>query len=152
MHVVLELVSVFVGSAVLVNVGGLVMGGSEVWCFEVEVGSSLHPHHPGVKQVVEVGSCVFLWVVVVAGAVVCVLVVVVVLLSLHPNQPGVSQLCVVVKDVVVVGADVVVTAPDVVVDSSRQPHHPGVLHVSVLVLILLVVVVLEVTGAELLLS
>lgn len=125
------------------------MGGSEVRCLEVEVGSSLHPHHPGVKQVVLVGSCMD-FVVVVDGAVVCVFVVVVVVLSLQPNQPGVSQECVV--DVVVVGADVVVTAPDVVVLSSKHPHQPGVLHVSVRVLIFDVVVVLDVTGAELLLS
>lgn len=80
----------------------------------------------------------------------CAFVVVVVVLSLHPNQPGVSQECVV--EVVVVGADVVVAAPDVVVLSSKHPHQPGVLHVSVLVLIFDVVVVLDVTGAELLLS
>lgn len=49
---------------------------------------------------------------------------VVVVSSLHPNQPGVLQVDVDEELVVVVtGADVVV--------SSRQPHHPGVLQVSV---------------------
>lgn len=55
---------------------------------------------------------------------------VVVVLSLHPNQPGVLHVVVVVVDVVVV----VVEAGLVVVDSSKQPHQPGVLHVSVRVL------------------
>lgn len=81
----------------------------------------------------------------VTGAVVCDLVVVV--LSLHPNQPGVSQLCVVLVNVVVVGREVVITAPDVVV-SSRHPHHPGVLHVSVLVLVLEAEEVREVVVSE----
>ena len=59
---------------------------------------------------------------------------VVVALSLHPNQPGVSQVEV---DVVVVVSLVVV--PVVVVVSSRQPHHPGVLQVSVRVRVFVVV-------------
>lgn len=47
---------------------------------------------------------------------------VVVVSSLHPNQPGVLQLDV---EVVVVVLEVGV-APEVVVVSSRHPHHPGV--------------------------
>jgi hypothetical protein len=58
---------------------------------------------------------------------------VVVVLSLHPNQPGVLHVVVVV-DVVVELVDVLV--PVVVVVSSRQPHQPGVLHVSVRVRVL----------------
>jgi hypothetical protein len=52
---------------------------------------------------------------------------VVVVGSLHPNQPGVLQVVVVelVDEVVVI----------FVVVSSRQPHHPGVLHVVVRVLV-----------------
>jgi len=61
-------------------------------------------------------------------------VVVVVVGSLQPNQPGVLQLVVVVEvlEVVVVEAVVVL---------SRQPHQPGVLQVVVLVLVVLVEVV-----------
>ncbi len=55
----------------------------------------------------------------------------VVLLSLHPNHPGVFQVAVVV--VVVVDISVVVATLDVVL--SQQPHHPGVSHVDVLVLV-----------------
>lgn len=55
---------------------------------------------------------------------------VVVVGSLHPNQPGVLHVAVV---------DVLI---GVVVVSSRQPHHPGVLHVSVLVLEYVLVLVL----------
>lgn len=58
---------------------------------------------------------------------------VVVVLSLHPNQPGVLQVVVVV-DVVVQLVEVAV--PVVVVVSSRHPHHPGVLQVSVRVRVL----------------
>jgi len=62
-----------------------------------------------------------------AGAAVFeVVVMVVVVSSLQPNQPGVLQ------EVVVVVLVEVVVVP-VVVDSSRHPHQPGVLHVSVLV-------------------
>ena len=50
---------------------------------------------------------------------------VVVVGSLHPNQPGVLQVD--VDDELV---DVAVSVVVVVV-SSRHPHHPGVLHVSV---------------------
>ena len=52
---------------------------------------------------------------------------VVVVLSLPPNQPGVSQVDVDLELVVVL-----VVGPEVVL-SSKQPHHPGVLQVSVLV-------------------
>ena len=45
--------------------------------------------------------------------------------SLQPNQPGVRH--------VVVVYVVVATGCVDVVDSSRQPHHPGVLQVLVLV-------------------
>ena len=148
-HVVLSPVSVGVGAAVLVYVGGSVIGASADEGMEVVVGVSLHPHHPGVRQVVDVGSCVFVFVVevvVVTGAVVCGLLVEVVVLSLHPNHPGVSQVCVV--EVVMVGADVVVTAPEVVV-SSKHPHQPGVLHVSVLVRVFEVEDEVEVVVSEL---
>lgn len=71
-------------------------------------------------------------VVVVASIEEVVDVVVVAVLSLHPNQPGVWHVVVLVVALdeldVVVGGTV-----DVV--SSRQPHQPGVLHVSVLVLV-----------------
>lgn len=57
----------------------------------------------------------------------------VVVLSLHPNQPGVLQVEVV--DVVVT-SDVVVVVAGMVVDVlSLHPHHPGVLQVSDLVLV-----------------
>jgi hypothetical protein len=57
---------------------------------------------------------------------------VVVVGSLHPNQPGVLQVVVVEVVVVEVVDEVVVIF---VVVSSRQPHHPGVLHVVVRVLV-----------------
>lgn len=60
----------------------------------------------------------------VATPLVMVVVSVVVISSLQPNQPGDKQVVVVMVSVVVAGT---------VVDSSKQPHHPGVLHVSVLV-------------------
>lgn len=63
---------------------------------------------------------------------------VVVVSSLQPNHPGVSQVLVEDVDeevlVDVVGAEVV--------DSSRQPHHPGVLQVSVRVRVVVDVAVL----------
>jgi hypothetical protein len=62
--------------------------------------------------------------------------VVVVTLSLQPNQPGVRQVVVVV---VVTSVDVLV--PPVVVVSSKQPHQPGVLQVSVRVRLLVEVAV-----------
>jgi hypothetical protein len=62
-------------------------------------------------------------------------VVVVVVESLHPNQPGVLQVVVVLA---VVEVSVVVAV--VVVLSSRHPHQPGVLHVEVLVFEVLVAV------------
>jgi hypothetical protein len=58
---------------------------------------------------------------------VMVVVRVMVLGSLQPNQPGVLQV-VVVSVLVIVVVEVVDV---VVVDSSRQPHQPGVLQVSV---------------------
>ena len=58
-----------------------------------------------------------------AVVVVRVLVDVVVVGSLHPNQPGVSQ---VVVELVNVEVDVVVETSEVVVVSSRHPHQPGV--------------------------
>lgn len=111
----------------------------------VPVGSLHPPNHPGCLQVVlEV-----VWLVVLvteggrlAGA---VDVVVVVVGSLQPNQPGVLHLVVVVvSEVLVVVATVVVL--------SRQPHQPGVLQVEVLVLVVEVVdeevVVLVVVESE----
>lgn len=73
--------------------------------------------------------------------------VVVVVGSLHPNQPGVWQ--VVVVAVVVAVLDEVVV-PVVVVVSSRQPHHPGVLQVWVLIAEEVVVVVVVVESEPLL--
>jgi hypothetical protein len=91
---------------------------------DVDVASSRHPQNrPGVSQVVlEVVEVVV--VVVVTSSVV--------VLSLQPNQPGVSHVEVVDVDVEVV----VVSSGVVVVDLSRQPHHPGVSHVVVLVRVL----------------
>ena len=60
---------------------------------------------------------------------VVVMVSVVEVLSLQPNQPGVKHVV-----VVTVVVSVVVAVPVVV--SSRQPHHPGVLQVSVRVRVL----------------
>lgn len=82
------------------------------------------PNQPLLVHVVDVAGVVVGSLFDVVGAVV--------VLSLQPNQPGVSQVLV---DVVV---DVEVLA-GVVVVGSLQPHHPGVLHVSVLVLVLVVV-------------
>ena len=56
---------------------------------------------------------------------VMVVVCVVVLSSLQPNQPGVMQVVVVIV--------LVMVAVEMVVLSSKQPHQPGVLHVSTLV-------------------
>lgn len=61
--------------------------------------------------------------------------VVVVVLSLQPNHPGVLQVDVEDVDVDVVVDDSVV---DVVV--SKHPHHPGVSHVDVRVRVLVVLV------------
>jgi hypothetical protein len=80
-----------------------------------------------------------------AGAVVSVEVVVG---SLHPNQPGVLHVVVVV--VVDVLEDEVVGV--VVVVLSRQPHHPGVLHVVVRVVVELDELVVDVLLSEPLLS
>lgn len=111
---------------VVEEVGGEVVTGS--------VGSLQPPKKPGDVHVVEtvlvvvvedvgvgVGTAVLEGV---AG-------VVVVVLSLHPNQPGVLHVVVVAVDVVLL-----VAVPVAVVVSSRHPHHPGVLHVSVLVRVL----------------
>jgi hypothetical protein len=57
-----------------------------------------------------------------------------------------------VDDVEVVVISLVVVAPDVVVVSSRQPHQPGVLHVSVRVRVFDVEEVVVFIGSELLLS
>jgi hypothetical protein len=71
-----------------------------------------------------------------------------VVVSLHPNQPGVLQV-----EVVVVVVVVVVKVVDVVeVVSSRQPHQPGVLQVSVLVRVMVDVEVFEVVVSVPLLS
>jgi hypothetical protein len=68
----------------------------------------------------------------------------------RPNQPGVLQDVVVVVVVVLVDKIEVVV---VVVDSSKQPHHPGVLQVDVRVLVFTEdVVVRVVVGKEPLLS
>ena len=112
---------------------------------EVEV-SSLHPHHPGVKHVLDemedevkaalevettgldVGNAEAVGGVGAGSGdgLVMVVVCVVVCSSLQPNQPGVRHVVVVMVLVMVV-----VVVVDVL--SSRQPHQPGVLHVSVLV-------------------
>lgn len=111
---------------------------------------SLHPpNHPGVSQEdVDVGTGVL---VVMIGAGVADGVGVVVVLSLHQNQPGVSHVVVVVAgSVVVIGS--VVWVPVVVVVSSRHPHQPGVWHVEVLVSVDVVDVGLVVVESEPLLS
>jgi len=83
------------------------------------MGSSSQPQNrPGVKHVVLDVVLVGM-----AGFVV-VMVDVVVVLSLQPNHPGVRHVVVVVVEV-----SVVVAVPVVV--SSRHPHQPGVLQVSV---------------------
>ena len=78
---------------------------------------------------------------------VIVVVRVIVVGSLQPNQPGVLQ-----EEVVIVLVIVVVEV--VVVDSSRQPHQPGVLQVSVRVceVVLVGLLVLLVVVSLLLLS
>lgn len=82
--------------------------------------SSRHlPNQPLLVHVVVVGSAELEEVVEVVVAEV---------LSLQPNQPGVSQVLVLVETLDVV---VVIDCVVVVVLSSRQPHHPGVLQVSV---------------------
>lgn len=125
------------GDSQVVEEGGDVVIGS--------VGSLHPPKKPGEVHVVEVvvvvgdvgvgvGTVVMEGL---AGVVVDVL-------SLQPNQPGVLHDVVVAVEVVSL-----VAVPVAVVVSSRHPHHPGVLHVSVLVRVLvdvgfdLVVVVSE---------
>ena len=61
---------------------------------------------------------------------------------MHPNQPGVLHVVVVA---VLVGEVVVVVT---IVLSSRQPHHPGVLHVDVLVRDVVVVVEVVVVTSD----
>jgi len=57
---------------------------------------------------------------------------VVVVGSLQPNQPGVLQVVVVEIDVELVLVLILVLVVFVLVDdSSKHPHHPGVLQVSV---------------------
>lgn len=68
--------------------------------------------------------------------------------SLHPNHPGDSQL-VELEQEDEEDDDVVLALPELVLDSSKQPHQPGVLQVSVrvreyAVLELVLVVVLSV--------
>ena len=87
---------------------------------------SRQPNQPGSKHVVDVegfdvGVCV--------SRGVEVSVVVVVVTSLHPNQPGVLQVD--VLDVVVILVKEVMAV--VVVVLSKHPHQPGVSHVEVLV-------------------
>jgi hypothetical protein len=91
------------------EVGGIVVNR------ELTVGPSLQPQNlPGVSQVV-----------VMEDALAVGFVVVVVVLSLHPNQPGVLHVV-----VVVVGAGTDVGTSPVVV-WSKHPHQPGVWHVEV---------------------
>ena len=109
----------------------------------VEVVESWQPNHPGDLHVVLEVVCVateddrdeeaIVEVVVTVGAgagvaklLVMVVVSVVVISSLHPNQPG-------DRHVVVVMVSVVVTGTVILLVSSKHPHQPGVLHVSVLV-------------------
>lgn len=129
----------------------------------VEVGS-LHPNHPGILHVlVELaaeleGDARFVEVVVTgvldvvvtigAGAAVgdvMVIVRVMVVGSLQPNQPGVLQ-----DEVVRVLVIVVVGVGGVVV-SSKQPHQPGVLQVSVRVWEVVLECLLELVVVSLLL-
>lgn len=104
------------------------------------VGSLHPPKKPGDVHVVEVVVAVGVGTAVIEG----LARVVVDVLSLQPNQPGVLHDVVVAVEVVLL-----VAVPVAVVVSSRHPHHPGVLHVSVLVCVLvdvdfdLVVVVSE---------
>ena len=112
----------------------------------VVVGSLHPPQNPGDwQEVVEIDKLL----VEVGVKAPLVLVVVVLVLSWHPNQPGVLH--VEVEDVVVV-LILLVLVPDVVVVSSRQPHQPGVWHVAVLVLVFVEVDVEDVVVSELLLS
>ncbi len=122
--------------------------------------TSLQPKNPGVLHVlVEVGRLEVVVTVGAGEAVVddVVLDEVVVVESLHPNHPGVSQVVleieseledddddeleselevvVVVDSLVVVVVVDVVDIPELVVVSSKHPNHPGVKHVSVRVLV-----------------
>lgn len=106
--------------------GGAVIGccvgvGVRVWLSSVVVVLSLHPQNlPGVSHVV----------VAVGMLLVLVVVVVDVVLSLHPNHPGVLHVEVVVVEVVVVHGVVVVVVVDVaVVVSSKHPHQPVIVSI-----------------------
>jgi hypothetical protein len=115
----------------------------------VIVGSLQPPNQPGDSHVVLIEKlCVGLMELVLVMVALADPLGVVVVLSLHPNHPGVLHVEVV--DEVVV-TSLVVVAPVVVV-SSKHPHQPGVSHVAVLVLCLVVVEVRVVVGVELLLS
>lgn len=111
---------------ILPGVSHVVEAGGMVVNRELVVDSSLQPQNlPGVSQVVVMED----------GLAESFVVVVVVVLSLHPNQPGVLHVVV----VVVVGAGTgAVTSPVVV--WSKQPHQPGVWHVEVRVRVREVVV------------
>lgn len=110
----------------------------------VVVVGSLQPNQPGVSHVVvevvsevEVVEVVVVVVVVGTGKMLVEVVMTVwVVLSLQPNHPGVSQ----VVDVMMLVE--VVMGPDVVL-SSRHPHQPGVLQVSVLEGVVVAVLLLE---------
>jgi hypothetical protein len=89
---------------------------------DVSVGSLHPPNQPGEWQVVEE-----LVVEVFVGMAWEVLVLLVVVISsLQPNQPGVLHVAVEVVVVVLV----VVVVTEVVVVSSKHPHQPGVLQVE----------------------
>ena len=131
-------VDVLVGVTVVsrVDVGPSVMGG-RVMVLGGVVGlalvsfSSQQPHHlPGVSQELVAAG------VVVVKSEVMVTSSLVVVLSLHPNQPGVLHVDVDVD--CVVGVVVPVAGPVFVV-LSKQPHHPGVWQVDVRVLVRVVV-------------
>jgi hypothetical protein len=121
--------------------------------FLVEVVESWQPNQPADLHVVlevvcvaaeedeDEGAIVEVVVTVGAGAGVAILLVmvvvwVVVTSSLHPNHPGERQ-------VVVVMVSVVVTGTVILLVSSKQPHQPGVLQVSVLVRVIDVVLAEE---------
>lgn len=118
------------GTSSVVPAGAAVTGTLVIWpgsAVVVASTSSRQPQNlPGVWQVV-VG----------VASTVDVVLLSVVVLSLHPNQPGVLQV-----DVEVDVVEVVVEAGVVL---SRQPHQPGVSQVDVRVRVR---VVMEVEGGE----
>jgi hypothetical protein len=113
--------------------GGRIIGVDDAVCkLLVVFASSQQPQNlPGVSQVEDEDVLIVdvVDVVVISGSVV---------LSLHPNQPGVSQVDVDVVEVVEV---VVIVAVAVVL--SKQPHQPGVSHVVVRVRVRVVVVAVD---------